>query len=72
VPQFVPRPRSVLEQQPPAVADAARGNRRAAPDTPFGRLLAAAAFNAGTRGQPPRVPTTPAILSQSWVLRNKP
>jgi hypothetical protein len=63
---------SFLEQPPLAVADARRGSPRAAPDSPFGRLLAAAAFNAGTRGHPPRVPTTPAVVSQSWVLLNKP
>ena len=37
-------------------------------DTAFGKLLAAAAFNRGTRDFTPRVATTPAILSRSWLV----
>jgi hypothetical protein len=36
--------------------------------SPFGKLLSAAAFNRGTRDIVPRVSSTPAILSQSWVM----
>jgi hypothetical protein len=40
--------------------------------TPFERLLAAAAFNRGTRDIELQVPSTPAILSQTWVIVPKP
>jgi hypothetical protein len=58
---------SFLEQQPLAVRE--RGTVLAKPPaTPFGKLLGAAAFNAGVRGLPAGAPTTPAVLSQSWLL----
>jgi hypothetical protein len=60
---------SFLEQQPLAVRE--RGGVLAKPpDTPFGKLLSAAAFNAGSRGLPV-APSNPAVLSQSWLLLEK-
>lgn len=63
---------SFLEQEPLQVTDAVKRSTTQAPSTPFGRLLAAAAFNQGTRGAEPLVSTTPAIMSHSWVLVSKP
>ena len=57
-----------LKQQPLRVPDVIKRGLADAPDTPFGMLMAAAAFNGGTREMEKRVPTTPAILSQSWLL----
>ncbi len=59
---------SFLEQQPLQVSDVVKRSADAAPRTPFGKLLAAAAFNQGTRGMERKAPTTPAILIQSWIL----
>jgi hypothetical protein len=57
-----------LEQQPLCVPEPVQRGVSDAPDTPFGKLMAAAAFNARSRDMQRRVPTTPAILSYSWLL----
>lgn len=60
-----------LEQEPLKVipkGGVARGN---APNTPFGRLLEAAAFNAPTRGRDRLETTTPAVLTYTWTLLDK-
>ena len=60
-----------LEQQPLRVPEARGRGADPSPATPFGRLMAAAALDGGTREMERRVPSTPAILSQSWILLNK-
>jgi hypothetical protein len=62
---------SFLEQPPLAVRERGGPSEVKPPETPFGKLLGAAAFNSGTRGIPARAPTMPAVLSQSWLLENK-
>lgn len=57
-----------LEQQPLQVEEAVKRNAVGAPDTPFGKLLAAAAFNQGTKDIERKVPSTPAVVMQSWIL----
>jgi hypothetical protein len=57
-----------LEQEPLQVAAKTSRSADETPRSPFGKLLGAAAFAKGTRDLVQRVPTTPAILSQSWVL----
>jgi hypothetical protein len=57
-----------LEQQPLQVEDTVKRNAAGAPGTPFGRLLAASAFNQGTKDIERKVPSTPAVLMQSWIL----
>ena len=58
-----------LEQEPLGVATRISCSAGDVPKTPFGKLLAAAAFGRTTRGDLIRqVPTTPAILSHSWIL----
>ncbi len=57
-----------LEQQPLRVAEARQRSANQAAKTPFGKLMAAGAFNVGTRGMRKHVETTPAILLQPWVL----
>ncbi len=62
-PQF-----DMLEQEPLQVVEAVKRGPKNLPDTPFGKLLAQAAFQRGTRSWEPRISNAPAILSQSWVL----
>lgn len=38
------------------------------PQTPFGRLMAGAAFNTGVRSAEANEPTTPAIRSRYWIV----
>jgi hypothetical protein len=61
-----------LEQEPLLEAAAGVHDRAGAPKTPFGQLMAAAAFGKGARGFEPDAPTNPAILSVSWVTRPAP
>jgi hypothetical protein len=56
-----------LKQEPLMKADGAKAKE--VPKTPFGQLLAAAAFGNGARGLEPDAPTNPAVLSMSWVTR---
>ena len=60
-----------LEQQPLHLPETVKRSVNQAPSTPFGKLMAAAAFNGRAREMERRVPSTPAILSQSWLLLNK-
>jgi hypothetical protein len=57
-----------LEQQPLRIPEVAHRGLKDAPDTPFAKLMSAAAFGGGTRGMERKVSTTPAIISQSWIL----
>ena len=62
-----------LEQQPLLVPETVKRGVNQSPSTPFGKLMAAAAFNGGTRemGMESRVSSTLAILSQAWILLRK-
>lgn len=59
---------SFLEQEPILVASERTRGIGDVPSTPFGHLLKTAAFNSGTRGMEPVVVTTPAVLTQTWLL----
>lgn len=75
VPQSISRPRPMFDAllQEPLRADVSRAPLAVAPplpQSPFGRLLAGAALKGGpvARAFRPRVKSTPAILTQTWVL----
>ena len=57
-----------LEQQPLRIPEVAHRGLRNAAETPFAKLMSAAAFGGATRGMERKVSTTPAIVSQSWIL----
>lgn len=57
-----------LEQEPLCLPEVRTRDANAPPNTPFGKLLKAAAYNRGVRDMEPVVSTTPAILTQAWVL----
>jgi hypothetical protein len=62
-----------LEQEPLGRVETKKNGPGEAPKTPFGQLLAAAAFGGSTaRGFERDVPTNPAILARSWVTRPAP
>jgi hypothetical protein len=64
----VPPDFSMLEQEPLKVNERLIRGPRKGLDSPFERLLNQAAFHKGTRGVDLGVRSTPAILTQSWVL----
>lgn len=57
-----------LEQEPLQLPEVRTRNANDAPSIPFGKPLKAAAYNRGVRDMEPVVSTTPAILTQSWLL----
>jgi hypothetical protein len=57
-----------LGQLPLQTPEVANRDLKGAGDTPFAKLMSSAAFGGGTRGMERKVSTTPAIISQSWIL----
>ena len=61
-----------LEQKPLLIPDERLKDVRVVPDTPFAKLMNSAAFGGGTRGMEPQAASTPAIISRSWILLDRP